>query len=601
MALVADREDWKHDTEDDGADREESAARSGSGERLTGRAARRRARAQRRSQRRRRPWLSPLTRRILAVNLVAPALLVFGMLYLDQYEEALVSGELTALRTQADLIAAAVGEGAVQVRGSGSGAVPLIPLTTHRIANDPARQMIRRLADLGGMRVRLFDHNGLLVADSRLLMGHGGLVQVTDLPPVEDADTLMGHLRRAYDWLRGSVAFRRDVQPYIERPDQTASDYDEVIGAVEVGESGTAVRRRRDGTLVLSAATPVQHYKQVVGAVMVQKSADDVDRSVFDVRLAVLKLAAVTLAATVLLSLYLAAAIARPLTRLSQAAERVRHGKGRVLAIPDLTARKDEIGDLSASLREMTEDLWARMDAIEAFAADVAHEIKNPLTSLRSAVETTARVKDPDQQRRLMAVILDDVQRMNRLISDISDASRLDAELSRAETEPVALGTILDTLVELHNAADTPGAPRFVLNAPPEDTLMVPGLEGRLAQVFRNLFGNAASFSPKGGTITVRARRDEGWIRVTVEDEGPGIPRGKERDIFNRFYTERPAGEKFGTHSGLGLSISKQIVEAHRGAIRAENRRDDAGAVIGARFIVTLPADSETGETDDGN
>ncbi|WP_404382853.1 stimulus-sensing domain-containing protein [Caenispirillum salinarum] len=586
MGLVADRDDWnKGSAADDSA--------GGDGTALTGRAARRRARAQRRSQRRRRPWLSPLTRRILAVNLVAPALLAFGMLYLDQYEEALVAGELTALRTQADLIAAAVGEGAVEVRGSGSEAVPLIPMTTHRIANDPARQMVRRLADLGGMRVRLFDHNGLLVADSRLLMGAGGLVQVSDLPPVEDTDTLMGMLRKAYDWLRGSVAFRRDVQPYIERPDQTASDYDEVVGAVEVGESGTAVRRRRDSTLVLSAATPVQHYKQVVGAVMVQKSAADVDRSVFEVRLAVLKLSAVTLAATVLLSLYLAAAIARPLTRLSQAAERVRHGKGRVLAIPDLSARKDEIGDLSQSLREMTEDLWARMDAIEAFAADVAHEIKNPLTSLRSAVETTARVKDPEQQRRLMAVILDDVQRMNRLISDISDASRLDAELSRAETEPVALGTILDTLVELHNASDTDGAPRFVLDAPKGDTLVVPGLEGRLAQVFRNLMGNAAGFSPPGGTITVRARRDDGWVRVTVEDEGPGIPRGKERDIFNRFYTERPAGEKFGTHSGLGLSISKQIVEAHRGAIRAENRRDDIGTVLGARFIVTLPADGE--------
>ncbi|EKV31928.1 Sensor histidine kinase ChvG [Caenispirillum salinarum AK4] len=587
MGLVADRDDWNRDAAED------PAGGDGGASPLTGRAARRRARAQRRSQRRRRPWLSPLTRRILAVNLVAPALLAFGMLYLDQYEEALVAGELTALRTQADLIAAAVGEGAVEVRSSGSEAVPLIPMTTHRIANDPARQMVRRLADLGGMRVRLFDHNGLLVADSRLLMGAGGLVQVSDLPPVEDTDTLMGMLRKAYDWLRGSVAFRRDVQPYIERPDQTASDYDEVVGAVEVGDSGTAVRRRRDGTLVLSAATPVQHYKQVVGAVMVQKSAADVDRSVFEVRLAVLKLSAVTLAATVLLSLYLAAAIARPLTRLSQAAERVRHGKGRVLAIPDLSARKDEIGDLSQSLREMTEDLWARMDAIEAFAADVAHEIKNPLTSLRSAVETTARVKDPDQQRRLMAVILDDVQRMNRLISDISDASRLDAELSRAETEPVALGTILDTLVELHNASDTDGAPRFVLDAPKGDALVVPGLEGRLAQVFRNLMGNAAGFSPPGGTITVRARRDDGWVRVTVEDEGPGIPRGKERDIFNRFYTERPAGEKFGTHSGLGLSISKQIVEAHRGAIRAENRRDDMGAVLGARFIVTLPADAD--------
>lgn len=561
-----------------------------------GKADRRRARAERRLRRRRRPWLSPLTRRILAVNLVAPALLALGMLYLDQYEEALVSGELHALRTQADLIAAAVGEGAVTAQAAQTDAVPLIPMTTHAIASDRARQMIRRLADLGGMRVRLFDHNGLLVADSRLLVGQGGLVQVSDLPPVEDTRTLMGWMRRAYDWLRGSVAVRRDVQPYIERPDQTAADYDEVVGAVEVGETGTAVRRRRDGTLVLSAATPVQHYKQVVGAVMVQKSAAEVDESVFEVRLAVLKLSAVTLAATVLLSLYLAAAIARPLTRLAQAAERMRHGHGRVLAIPDLSGRKDEIGDLSAALREMTEDLWARMDAIEAFAADVAHEIKNPLTSLRSAVETTARVKDPEQQRRLMAVILDDVQRMNRLISDISDASRLDAELSRAEAEPVGLHRLLDALTALQGASDRPDAPRVVLDADPDDPLIVRGLEGRLAQVFRNLLVNAASFSPPGGTVTVRAMRDEGWLRITVEDEGPGIPSGKERDIFNRFYSQRPVNEKFGTHSGLGLSISKQIVEAHRGAIRAENRRDEEGRVQGARFVVLLPAAAEDEE-----
>lgn len=558
------------------------------------RAERRRARAEMRMRRRRRPWLSPLTRRILAVNLVAPALLAVGMLYLDQYEEALVSGETQALRTQAELIAAAVGEGAVEAQAYSGSAVPLIPMATHTISGDTARQMVRRLADLGGMRVRLFDHNGLLVADSRLLVGHGGLVQVSDLPPVEDT-TLMGKLRRAYDWLRGSIAFRRDVHPYIERPEQTASDYDEVVGALEVGEAGSSVRRRRDGSMILSAAVPVQHYKQVVGAVMVSKGADDVDRSVFEVRLAVLKLAAVTLGATVLLSLYLAAAIARPLTRLAVAAERVRTGHGRAQAIPDLSARRDEIGDLSASLREMTETLWHRMDAIEAFAADVAHEIKNPLTSLRSAVETTARVKDPEQQRRLMAVILDDVQRMNRLISDISDASRLDAELSRAEAEPVALRVLLETLVTIHDASDADGAPRFVLRAPEDDDLVVPGLEGRLAQVFRNLMGNAASFSPAGGTVTVTAVRDETVVRVTVEDEGPGIPSGKERDIFNRFYTQRPAGEKFGTHSGLGLSISKQIVDAHRGAIRAENRKRPDGTVAGARFVVTLPADTGDG------
>jgi len=233
------------------------------------------------------------------------------------------------------------------------------------------------------------------------------------------------------------------------------------------------------------------------------------------------------------------------------------------------------------------------MDAIERFAADVAHEIKNPLTSLRSAVETAARIEDPVKQRRLLAIILEDVQRLDRLISDISDASRLDAELSRYEHAPVALDRMLEALVELHDATATEESPRLCLVVPHaarSSDLVVPGIEDRLVQVFRNLIANAISFSPPGGTITLAVQHDQGTVVVTVEDDGPGIPEGKLAAIFDRFYSERPAGEKFGTHSGLGLSISKQIVEAHRGVIRAENLRSPDGATTGARFIVRLPA-----------
>jgi two-component system sensor histidine kinase ChvG len=248
------------------------------------------------------------------------------------------------------------------------------------------------------------------------------------------------------------------------------------------------------------------------------------------------------------------------------------------------------VGELSGALREMTTALWQRMDAIERFAADVAHEIKNPLTSLRSAVETVARTDDPAQQRRLMGIILDDVQRLDRLISDISDASRLDAELSRAEMESVDIGDMLRALVGIHQATASAETPRVELDVASFQNLLVTGIEGRLAQVWRNVLSNAVSFSPPDGTIRIAAARERDRVRVTVADEGPGIPPGKLEAIFERFYSERPPGEKFGTHSGLGLSISKQIVEAHGGRITAENRTDPDGTVVGAQFTVLLPA-----------
>ncbi|MGH7037041.1 MAG: sensor histidine kinase, partial [Stellaceae bacterium] len=231
-----------------------------------------------------------------------------------------------------------------------------------------------------------------------------------------------------------------------------------------------------------------------------------------------------------------------------------------------------------------------RMSAIESFAADVAHEIKNPLSSLRSAVETATRIEDPQKQHRLMAIILDDVERLDRLITDISDASRLDAELSRIELEPVDIAAMLDALVAVHETAGGDTAPRLVFVRPERGRdLSVPGIETRLSQVFRNVIANAVSFSPPGGEIRLMARHDGRAVLVTVEDEGPGVPEEKLSAIFDRFYTERPLGEKFGTHSGLGLSISKQIVEAHRGMIWAENRRGAGGAVTGARFSIRLP------------
>jgi two-component system sensor histidine kinase ChvG len=538
---------------------------------VAARALRRRAHQARRSR------LSPLTAKILGVNILALAMLGLGLLYVGRYEAGLIDSELQALRTQGEIFAAALGEGAV-IDSFGEG---------QRLIPELARQMTRRLVEPTRTRVRLFDVDGQMVGDSRLLRG-SGVVLIEELPPPSEEGGLWARLDAAYDWVMGSLPRYGGAPSYVEKPNATAADYPEVLRAL-AGEDARAVRQdRATGKLVLTVAVPVQRYKQVLGAVLLSVGSLDVEQAVRAVRFDILRMFLIALAVTILLSFYLAGTIARPIRRLAAAAERVRRGSGRQMAIPDFSARGDEIGDLSGALREMTSALWQRMDAIERFAADVAHEIKNPLTSLRSAVETAARIQDPGKREKLLAIVMEDVKRLDRLISDISDASRLDAELSRIEPEPVDVGHVLGTLAEVYDVTQAEDGPRTRLVLP-EEPLVVSGVEGRLVQVFRNLIANAVSFSPPDGTIRLSARQDEDAVVVTVEDEGPGIPEGKLEAIFNRFYTERPSGEKFGTHSGLGLSISKQIVDAHQGVIRAENRRDSDGRIIGARFIVRLP------------
>jgi two-component system sensor histidine kinase ChvG len=538
------------------------------------------AKARRRRRRRRRiGWRSPLTRRILLLNLLVLVIPVVGLMHLDQYRQSLIAAELDGLRTQGRSFALSLGSTTVVASTLGS----------ERLMPEMTRRLMRVLLASNTVRARIFAPDGELIADSFVLAGPGGQVTVVELPPPDDGSAL-GWAARTYDYLVNWLPGLGDLPSYREAPIQSAADYEEVERAL-AGESPGMVRLDRGGRLVLSVAVPVQRYRKVLGALMLSKDGADIMAAVGDRRQDILFVFAVAFAVTVLLSLYLAGTIARPILRLASAADLVRYGKGRQYEIPDFTHRDDEIGDLSAALREMTAALWERLDAIEGFAADVAHEIKNPLTSLRSAVETVARVEDPEQQKRLMSIILDDVQRLDRLISDISDASRLDAELSRAESEAVDVGELLQTLAEVHKTTAGEDGPHFQLDLPGHYDLIVSGLEGRLGQVFRNLISNAVSFSPPGGEIRLSARREQGVVWISVSDQGPGMPPDKLDAIFNRFYTERPKGEKFGTHSGLGLSISRQIVEAHGGSIRAENQLDESGAVIGARFVVRLPAD----------
>jgi len=534
----------------------------------------------RRRRRMRFPSIS-LTRRILSINLLVLAVPVGGFFFLNQYEQSLIDREVEALREQGEIFAGALG----------SGGVVVTPGVGQRLEPAISSNMLRRLAMPTQTRARLFAANGELLADTRALAAPRGLVRVEQLTlPTSDL-SLDEILVQAFDfvvsWLPGSS----ELPAYRELSQQSAADYEEVQKAL-FGQDFGAVRSDGERGLVISVAVPVQRYKQIVGAVMLSTDSSEIEAGLRAVRLDILRVSAIALAVTVLLSLYLAATIARPLRRLAVAAERVRHGQGRQVELPDFSNRGDEIGELSRDLRLMTSALWQRMDAIEQFAADVAHEIKNPLTSLRSAVETTARVTDPDQQRRLMAIILEDVQRLDRLISDISDASRLDAELSRAETETLDLGELLTALVEVESANTSPGAPKVSLELPAGGSLLATGIEGRLGQVFRNVIANAVSFSPPDGRIICRAQRHGDTVRVTIEDEGPGVPGSKLDAIFDRFYSDSRVGmsAREGTHSGLGLSISRQIVDAVGGQIWAENRRDDAGNITGARFCIEVPA-----------
>jgi two-component system sensor histidine kinase ChvG len=530
-----------------------------------------------------RRWpVSPLTRRILALNVLALALLAGGFLYLGKYQASLIGQQIESLKTQGEVFAAALGEGAV-LDSVDEGEI-LLP--------DLARQMMRRLVEPTRTRARLFDVRGDIIADSRILRGPGDTVQVHELQPQEREGAILRVADRVYDWILDILPRHTSYPAYLENASPRAEDYAEVLRALR-GETGSAIRSEpQTGGLVFSVAIPIQRYKQVLGAVMLSTGSAEIEEELRTVRLELMRIFGVALLVTVLLSFYLAGTIARPIRRLAAAAERARGRRARV-EIPDFTGRGDEIGDLSGSLREMTDALWQRMSAIESFAADVAHEIKNPLSSLRSAVETAVRIEDPANQRRLMAIILNDVQRLDRLITDISDASRLDAELGRLELEPVDIAAMLGALSDVHEATRTDGSPRLVLAIGKSDReLVVSGIETRLSQVFRNVIGNAVSFSPPLGEIRLTARHDGRGVLVMVEDQGPGIPEEKLTAIFDRFYTERPLGEQFGTHSGLGLSISKQIVEAHRGMIWAENRKDASGATIGARFSVRLPAAS---------
>ncbi|MGB1160637.1 MAG: stimulus-sensing domain-containing protein [Alphaproteobacteria bacterium] len=518
------------------------------------------------------PGSRSLVGRILAINMITLLIPVIGFLYTDRYRQFLIDGELEALRSEGRIIAVALGSAAVTGEGSDK-----------QLDEDRSALFLRLLTIESPSRARLFALNGDILADSRTL--RGGTVPI--FAQSLDEPSLIESLSPRSIWRairRGGRQFPR----YIETMPQRADHYPEAADAL-FGKFANGVRAADGNALVLSAAVPVQEYRRVLGALMMSRETTIVDDRIASMQTLILTLFLIALVITVLLSIYLANTIAQPVRHLAKSADLVRRQKDRRHAIPDLSERGDEIGDLSLSLRDMTESLWDRIDSMESFAADVAHELKNPLTSLRSAFETLSMVKDPKQQEVLLDILTHDVDRMDRLITDISDSSRLDAELARSHWEEMDLYALAQDVVSLQRQL-AEGDVEIILEPaePRKQGFHILGAELRLGQVLVNLITNAQTFSPPDGKIWVRLSRERGDILLVVEDQGVGFPADKLNKVFDRFYTDRPEQDGFGKHSGLGLSISKQIVNAHGGKIWAENA-DQNGEISGGRVVLRLP------------
>lgn len=518
---------------------------------------------------------SPILWRILAVNIIALLLLGAGILYLDQFRSDLIAQKVRNLQIQAEIIAGAIGES------------PSLGPESRSIDTEPSRRIIRRLVGPTENRARLFAADGSLVADSRFLSPVQS-VYVTPLPPPDQGGEPQAI---ALDWLNTLIELVSPSPPrpiYRERPTQTAFDYEEVAAALG-GERGLRIRQIENGPLHISVAVPIQRFRRVLGTLMLSADTADIQALLENERLRFLKVFGVVFGLTLLLSIFLAGTIARPIRRLARAADKVRQAIGRSQALETFTSRRDEIGLLSRSLSSMTESLYRQIDAMAQFAADVAHELKNPLTSIRSAVDTMNRAQDPKIQKELLDIIQDDLKRLDRLISDISDASRLDAELSRGRMEEIDLVKLVESMTEAYEVTTKKNI-RFAVESPDKGKAVVHGIRDRIMQVLHNIIDNAISFSPDGSTVTIVIEKAGNDWELRIDDEGPGLPEGGSEKIFDRFYSERDTEVSFGKHSGLGLSISKQIVEAHNGHIFARNRKDDeTDKILGACFVLRFP------------
>jgi two-component system sensor histidine kinase ChvG len=520
---------------------------------------------------------SPLARKIIIFNMMGLVILVAGVLFMNPFRDSLVLQREQGLVTEAELVA-----DAFELQMPGVFAVAL---------NDPAGvDVVKTLAAVTigpGVDAFVFDKSGILIAAQK------GKARASTLQTGAPQSTMItDFLNAIWETVSGVLSGAQGRAAEFDSESLARSGFAEALAGKT---SSSMAKDSADGTL-FSVATPIWSAGEVLGVIALTSAEGEIDSLVRHEREQILQMFVIALLVSIGLSLVLASTIANPLSDLAAAAELGRDRDARKMApgrvrIPDLAARPDEIGRLSIAMRGMVAALYDRIDANEQFAADVSHEIKNPLASLRSAVGTMRVAKRDDQREKLLDVIEHDVRRLDRLVSDISNASRLDSELVKEEEENFNLIKTLANLTEYLGAQAKQKGVDFITDLP-ADPIVISGLEARLAQVFVNLITNAVSFCDEGDAVRVWARRRENRVLVVVEDTGPGIPEQALTKVFKRFYSERPVAQ-FGDHSGLGLAISKQIVEAHGGVIWAENIRptaaDATSEPLGARFVVGLP------------
>ena len=495
-----------------------------------------------------------LGHRILAVNILTLVLLALSVLYLDSYRNRLSKERTRQTRIEATT-------------------------TAQALTHVPQRDWPTLLASVTRVtesRMRVYGPNGALVTDS--WKSTGPTYELRDPNTQKWTKDAARAIDRGFNALVGA----RPLDDFAEPEADRLAAWPEGIRAKKTGEAATEVRNAPDLTPVISAAVPMGDY-----LLLVTDNDRAFTRTVRSQRATLGTILAAVIGLSLLLSIFLARTIVRPLRRLALAAHRVRLGRSREVRVPRLPSRTDEIGLLARAVSDMSQSLRQRIDNIEAFAADVTHELKNPLASLRSAMDGLDRVEDPELKRKLIGVARDDVVRLDRLINDIGEAARTDAELARATFEPVDLGPLIEQLIASWEGRREKGDARIAFARPRKDSAVVMGKPDRLARAISAIIDNAVSFSPPGGLVEIAATHVGEEIRIRIDDEGPGVPPEAREAIFNRFHSVRPEGENFGRHSGLGLAIAEAIVKGHDGEIDVQDRDD---APSGARFTIRLPA-----------
>lgn len=550
--------------------------------------------------------------RILTINIIAIAIVVAGIFYLDRYENRLFETKIENVEREGALIAAALSDSIVEHSGA-----EYTPRTLYQAKIDEpttlnydwlnpetAKLILQRPSMPPGIRVRLFDRFGNIVVDVDTLKfafetisdnGYSdsepiSIEQEKLLPVEEDRNILKRIVMFVYEWISNNFPPHTQVPILAEPREANIHDFPGAKKAYKGKVEGGVIRKTDEGRLVAVVALPVRKVRRVHGVALISSDAEHILRNVRDERFGMLLISAIGLGITILLSLYLAISISNPVRRLAEAAEQVRAGHGRKVSIPGFKNRRDEIGGLSRALGDMTTALWDRQDSIERFIQDVVHEIKNPLTSLRTIAETARIEPDPEKRNMLLDIVAQDVTRLNRLLNDLTEASRIDAEMSRAEFSKISINKLIGQFVEMQRPSLEAQGMAIILNLTKLSDPYVLADVDKLVQVFQNLLSNALSFSPSGGIIHISVSNSATNVYIKFEDQGAGIPEDLQEAVFKRFYKFRPEDENSNSHSGLGLSISKQIIEGHGGVIACSNVQESNGeSVVGSCFSITLP------------